>query len=269
MIALFLLLFAPPEETLSAAEIMRRVAENQERSESARAQYVYRQNAMVRLLRTNGKLSREEKHEYVVTPTPKGIEKKMVKFEGQYEEKGKLHPYDQPGFEHKDTDLDAELATDLIEDLTNDDESKDGVDADLFPLTKKAQADKVFTLRGTSKHRGRQVYRIGFEPIDKSDFGWTGEALVDAEEFQPVFLQTKLSRGLPMAVKVLLGTNLKQLGFSLSYNRVAPGVWFPVSYGTEFRIDAFWFYKRNITFSMANSDFRKTDVSSTIDFTTK
>ena len=63
-----------------------------------------------------------------------------------------------------------------------------------------------------------------------------------------------------------MGINLRQLGFSLNYQRVSDGVWFPATYGTEFRITVFWGYKRTITLSMENTDFRKTDAQSTVQF---
>jgi hypothetical protein len=56
------------------------------------------------------------------------------------------------------------------------------------------------------------------------------------------------------------------VGFQLTYQRVAPGVWFPVSYGTEFYLKLFHLYKRTITLSMVNSDFRQVSSDSTIRF---
>ncbi len=71
---------------------------------------------------------------------------------------------------------------------------------------------------------------------------------------------------MPLAVKLVLGTNIRQLGFSVSYIRVAEGVWFPASYGTEFRLDLFWGYKRTITMSLESSGFKKTDAASKIEY---
>lgn len=50
-----------------AAEIMRRVSANLDRSEAARAHYVYDQDVFVRLQRANGKLAREESRQYTAT----------------------------------------------------------------------------------------------------------------------------------------------------------------------------------------------------------
>ena len=69
-------------ETPDAAEIMRRVAENQNRAE-ARASWVFDQNVFVRLQRPGGKLAREETRKYVVVPTEKGARRKIVSVEGK------------------------------------------------------------------------------------------------------------------------------------------------------------------------------------------
>jgi hypothetical protein len=259
---------APANE--SADEIMAKVAENQERAHEARSRFVYKQDIVGRLIRgSGGKLSREERREYTVTPEAKGQNKELTRFEGKYEKGGKLYPYDKPGFQYKDTDIDGDLLSDLIDDLVNEKNSKDGLETDVFPLRKDKLREYKFKLEEKRLLKGRQVYRISFKPQNKDDFGWAGEVMVDAEEYQPVTVHSKLSRGIPMAVKILLGTDIKQLGFSLDYQRVDDGVWFPVSYGTEFYIRAVFFYARTITMSMKNSDFRATDVQSQITYSDK
>ena len=74
---------------------------------------------------------------------------------------------------------------------------------------------------------------------------------------------------MPLVVKTLLGTNIKGLGFSVSYEKFADGVWFPVSYGGEFDVRAVFFYKRTMAISMVNTDFRRTDVKSEIAYATE
>ncbi len=75
---------------------------------------------------------------------------------------------------------------------------------------------------------------------------------------------TSMAWKMPAAVRILLGTNIKGLGFSLSYRKVADGVWFPVSYGGEFEVTGLFFYKRTMSISLANSGFRHADVTSQI-----
>jgi hypothetical protein len=77
---------------------------------------------------------------------------------------------------------------------------------------------------------------------------------------------TRLARAVPFVVRTLLGTNLKHLGFKLTYQRVDKGVWFPASYGGEFDLGAVFFYKRRIGISMRNSGFQRTEVESTVSY---
>ena len=72
---------APP----TVQEIMTRVAANQDRAQEMRSAFVYHQDLLLRFLRGNGKTAREEEREYSVTPTPRGTEKQLTRFEGRYE----------------------------------------------------------------------------------------------------------------------------------------------------------------------------------------
>jgi hypothetical protein len=44
------------------------------------------------------------------------------------------------------------------------------------------------------------------------------------------------------------------------------GIWFPASFGGEFEVRAVFFYKRTISVNLKNSDFRRTEVNSTLAF---
>lgn len=254
------------------AEIMARVGENQERASSLRKEFVFHQKQLLRLNRGNGKVAREEKREYQVSPGAKHTEKELTSFEGRYEYKGKYIPYDRPGYTYKDMDIDGELIDDLSGDLTDDRHSRDGISCDLFPLTAGQQHKYNFKLLGTESYRGREVYRVAFDPkphqeIDEA--AWKGEALIDAAEYQPVSVHTKLALKIPTAVKTLLGTDIKGLGFSVTYQKFDEGVWFPVSYGGEFEVRAVFFYKRTIAVNMVNSDFRRANVTSNVTYVTE
>ena len=251
----------------SVDQIMAQVAENQARAQEMRRAYVYNQKILARFNRTNGKLSREEKLEYVVTPTPDGIEKKLTHFEGKARHKGQLVSYDEPGKELGGIDIDGGLIQDFVKDMTGDKESKDGIGHDLFPLTAKEQEKYIFTLKGTEAYRGRSVYRVEFRPKPHTeDADWKGEALIDVAERQPLLVSTKFATRIPVAVKVLLGTDIKGLGFSVTYAKFDEGLWFPVSYGGEFHVRAVFFYARNMSISMVNSGFERAKVSSRIEY---
>ena len=254
-----------------AATIMAKVTANVEKAEEARRFYVYRQHVRSSLIRTSGEISRREKREYSAVPTDTRTRKQLVSFEGEYRIGKEMIPYSKPGFQYKDTDIDGDLIDDLTDDLVNDKSARDGIPHSLFPLLTKDLRLYRFTMQGQTKVGDRPAWQIAFEPIkgkDSEEHGemrpWRGEIWVDTEEFQPVRIQTQLAFRIPWGVRVFLGTNLRQTGFSLTYRRVADNVWFPATYGTEFRVDALWFYKRTIVLSMENSDFQKTDVDSTV-----
>ena len=255
---------APPLE-----EILGRLADSQERAVEARKSVVYRQTVHTRILRGGGKLAREEKREYTVTPSEASTSKDLVHLEGRYEKGGKLLPYSDPKFRHKNVDLDGELTESLTDDLVNDKDSRDGISKDMFPLTRREQEHYEFKLAGTRKVAGVDAYVLKFEPAtDEAEEGrpWSGEVLVHPEEFQPLAVTTNLGKVIPGWVKVVFGIDLKQLGFSLTYRRVADGLWFPATYGTEFGLRLFFGYSRTITMSMENSDFRLATAESTITY---
>lgn len=249
-------------------QIMARVAQNQARAQDMRRAYIYNQKILARFHRTNGKLAREERSEFVVTPTPEGIDKKLTHFEGKMERSGKLVAYDEPGKEMKNLDIDGDLIRDMVNDMTADKESKDGIAHDLFPLTAAEQEKYDYTLEGKEEYRGRPVYHISFRPKPHVDADWKGDALIDAAECQPIVVNTKLAFRIPMAVKILLGTDVKGLGFTVTYEKFGDGVWFPVSYGGEFHVRAVFFYARNMSISMENSGFTRAKVSSKIAYDT-
>jgi len=274
-IALAVLTWYAAEHPEAPEVIMAKVAQNQDRAQEMRKAFVYHQSLLIRFKRGNGKLAREEQREYTVTPSEKGFKKDLVNFTGKYEKSGKLFEYNEPGFEYKGVDIDGELANEFANDLANDKESRDGITNDLFALTGEKQKKYTFKFEGKENYRGTEVYRITFKPkkaslfdCDENDEGgcWAGEALIDTKEYQPVLVTSWLAKSVPMAVQVLLGTNIKHLGFKVPYQKFADGLWFPVTYGGEFYVRGVFFYKRTIAISVVNSGFQKSDVTSTVSF---
>lgn len=258
-------------ETPSVESIMSKVAINQAKSQEMRAEFVYNQKQLLRMVRSSGKLAREEWREYTVLPAFRGVKKQLTKFEGKYWQHNTSVAYDKPGFQYKGLDIDGQLIDGLSNDMTNDEQSRDGIEHDLFPLTYHQQLKYNFHLVRTEQYHARAVYRVAFEPkrlphladADENDEAiWKGEALIDAAEFQPVSVNSTMALKIPAAVRILLGTDVKGLGFSLSYEKFADGIWFPVSYGGEFYVRGLFFYKRTMTVSLVNSDFRRVDVTS-------
>lgn len=248
-------------------ETLRRVAENQEKAVAARLSIVYTQETRTRLMRGGSKLAREEKRRYTVTPTATASEKKLDFFEGRYRKGGELLPYTDPKFRYKGLDIDGDMVENMTDDMVNDKESRDGIPRNLFPLTAKEQGHYTFQLAGVQKVNGTDAIRLTFEPKkDQDEREWAGEVLVDPVEFQPIRVVTKFASNIPWAVKVFLGVNIRQLGFTVTYRKVAEELWFPISYGTEFHLRVLFGYARTIILSLDNHDFRRTSADSSIQF---
>ncbi len=257
-------------QTPDVESIMSQVAINQARAHDLHSQYVYTQKQLLRFVRSNGKIAREERREYVVTPRLHRVKKDLVHFEGRYQDGARFVPFEKPGFEHKSLDLDAELLNDMSQDMTNDRKAADGISRDLFPLTYHQQLKYTFKLLGSETYQGREVYRVSFTPKPHmEDANWKGTALIDKTELQPVMVTTDLAFKMPLLVKTLLGTNIKGLGFTLTYQKFEDGVWFPVTYGGEFEVRGLFLYRRTMSISMTNSDFHKLDVNSNIAYLTE
>lgn len=249
-------------ERLTADEIMAKVAANQDRSEALRKEFVYRQHVHILTHKPGGKMLREETADYDVTPMPDGTEKKLQKLTGRYLVKGKYEAFEGEPVPAQDS-LDGDLIKNFRDDLAND-KSKDGLAKDLFPLTSEEQKEYQMELLGQETQDGRAVYHIGFKPKDKDEMTWAGEAYIDAAEFEPVRVFTKLSRRMPFMIRTMLGTDLPGIGFNVVYARQEDGVWFPSTFGTEFRIRALFFINREVSVSLENSAFERAKVKSKV-----
>jgi len=274
---------AQPEiqnETPNADDIMARVAANQDRSEALRKEYVYRQHIHIVTHKPNSRMMREETADYDVVPLSDGIQKRLKLLTGRYWNKGKYVDFQgdpapiinnrtDPDLidnlrNREPTPLTGTTDADLIHYLRNyllDDKSKDGVAHALFPLTFDVQKDYVFKLLGQEVEEGRKVYHIAFTPKDTEELAWEGEAFIDAAEFQPVRVFTRLSGHIPVLVRTMW-FDLPGFGFNVVYRRQQDGVWFPSSFGTEFKVHAgpIFFFNRDVSISMKNSGFEHTHV---------
>ena len=260
------------ERSLTAAEIMERVAVNQDRAESERNHYVYVQHARV-VSRKGKTIMCEEITDSRVTPSSNGSHIELLKLDGRLLKKGQYVAYSTPleknaaakkdPDEFHDDDIDRDLVENMRRDLTND-KTKDGIASRLFPLTSKDQSGYSFRLIGREQKNGRDVFHIFFEPKDKNDYTWKGDAYIDATAYQPVVVTTAMSRKMPFAVRTFMGTNLPGLGFTVVYAPQPDGVWFPVSFGTEFKIHVLFLFNREIIVDAQNRSFEKTHVTSQI-----
>jgi hypothetical protein len=250
----------PNPAGLTAKAIMARVAANQDRSEALRKQYVYKQHIHILTHKPGGKLMREETADYNVVPTPDGTKKRLTLLTGRYWHKGRYEQFTGEPTPQEDS-FDGDLINDLRDDLS-DDTAKDGLARRWFPLTSEEQNDYAFTLLGQEVQQGRSVYHISFQPKDKDDAPWAGEAYIDAAEFEPVRMFTKLAERIPLMIRTLLGIDVPGVGFNVVYQRQPDGAWFPATLGTEFRIRAAFVIHRQVSVSLENSAFEHTHVVS-------
>ena len=249
--------------SITADDIMKRVADNQDRAQTERHNYIYDQHVRVDVRYKSGKLGAEEIADYTVTPSPKSVDRKRTRFHGRYLKKGSYAEVDaQP----KDEGGINGLLAGSFRDSGFDKESKDGLDKEFFPLTTEEQKDLRFELIGEQEIAGRKAFCIRFGPKKPHDITWAGEALIDEEDFQPASVYTRLSRKLPLAVRTLLGTDVPGLGFNVHYRRLDKDIWFPDSFGTEFRLKAVFFIDRTITVSLENKNFKRTTAESQITY---
>ena len=253
---------AASPKTLTAQEIMATVAANQDRSEQARKQYVYSQRIHVVTRKTNGKMMREETTDYHMVPQANKTQRNLQKLTGKYWRKGKYIEFAGEPVPEADS-MDAELVRNMRDDLMEP-KTKDGFGKNQFPFSSKKLPDYSFKLVGRETFQGRDAYRISFVPADKTEYDWAGEAYIDAADFEPIYVYTKLSRKLPFAVRTLLGTDVPGVGYSLHYEKQPGGVWFPKTYGTEFGLHVLFFLNREISVSLDNKDFQQTHVETKI-----
>jgi len=274
---LFLAFSWPALGADDGAVIMAKVVANVEKAADSRRQFLYHQAVTTNLVRPNGQISRKENRQYEVFPSENATEKKLISLRGEARQGKTVTTYGEAGYKKKNLDIDGDLMRDLTSDLVDEKKSRDGIPASLFPLRAKDLDGYRFTLKEEFEYQGRRTYKILFEPNGKHSCvniggddddcegaSWKGELWIDVEELQPARIFTEQAFRVPWGVKVFLGTNIQRSGFSVSYQRVAENVWFPASYGTEFRFNALWGYRRTVTLSLESSGFQKTDIASKI-----
>ena len=261
---------------------------DQDRAEAERSHFVYVQH--VRALSRKGKTVRcEEITDARVTPSDKGSHQELLKLDGRLFVRGKYVTYStlpdpkekavDASPDNKDENLHANIRSeddnekmdrDLIENLRHnllDADSKDGVAAGLFPLTSKAAPHYIYRLLGRELRNGRDAFHISFTPKD-DEYDWKGDAWIDTTAYEPIVVRTKLDKDIPFAVRLLLGTSLPGLGFTVIYapqpTNTPDALWFPSSFGTEFKMNILFFLHRTIVLDAQNREFEKTHVKSTI-----
>ena len=216
---------------------MARVAANQAKSVEARKQFVYRQQELVAMHQSNGKMTCKQRREYTVTPMADSIERRLVNPPEKNGDVGRCN-VDLSGSSGENLSIKHGERRRLFQHVAWKDEGWGA--ARSFP----AYGGRTARLRIQAR-RHRNVCRAqglsrDVPPNKRKDASgnqgyWKGEALIDVEEFQPVRVITDLTVGIPLPVRILLGTNVHGIGFTVSYQRLADGVWFPSGFGGSFR----------------------------------
>jgi len=232
--------------------------------------YVYVQHARV-LSRKGKTVMCEEVTDSRIVPTANGSNVELLKLDGKQWIKNHYATYttlqNKKESVEKDEIWDDDMDRDLVENMRSNltkDKSRDGLAARLFPLTSKNQESYEYRLIGRERMNGREVFHIRFQPKDKNEYTWKGDAFIDATQFEPVVISTTMARKLPFVARTLLGTNLPGLGFSVVYAPQPDGVWFPVSFGSEFGLRVLFLIHRTIVIDAQNRDFEKTHVTTRV-----
>ena len=90
--------------------------------------------------------------------------------------------------------------------------------------------------------------------------------LVNAQKIQPVLVTSHQTKNLPMAVKIVLDTNIRKTRFKITYKNFGDGLWFPEKYGGELEFRVLFGYARKVSISMLNSDLKRANVASSVKF---
>ena len=237
------------DDPSSVENIMARVGANQDRIEKLRSDYHCKEHIRVVTRKRNGRVMREETADYESVSTATGPQVQLRSLTGRYWHNGKYEDFNgEPVPDPKSWD--ADYIHDVRRCLTA--ESTCPGAPHLFPLTTEEQNKYDFHLIGQETWKGRKTYRVGFAPKSKEMYAWAGEAFIDANDFQPIRIFTKLSRNLPFVVRAM-GTNIAGFGYELDYHRDESGNWFPAAYGTEYELRLFFHINRTITVSMDTS----------------
>lgn len=235
-------------DTLPVETIMANVAVNQDRSEAARKQYRSDERIHVITSKPGGNVMRDETAEYEILPAETGAQVRLRSISGRYWHKGKYEDFTGEPVPEPNS-WDGDYIRDVRACLAGE-KSRCGPAPMLFPLTGEQQQQYEFRLVRRETLRGRDVYHVGFAPKDRKSFGWTGEALIDAIDFQPVRVFTNMSQTVPFMMRSALGTEMSGFGYNIEYTRQADGNWLPASYGMEYRFRLFFHINRTVGVTM-------------------
>jgi hypothetical protein len=59
---------------------------------------------------------------------------------------------------------------------------------------------------------------------------------------------------------------VQHVGFKVTYKKFEDGVWFPVTYGGEFKFRVLFMYAREVGIGLINSDFKRAGAESSVTY---
>ena len=156
--------------------------------------------------------------------------------------------------------------------MMHDKNGKDGIANDLFPLTYHRQLKYDFKLVKEETYQGSKVYRVRFEPKQKPKLGdlddggaiWKGEALIDAEEYQPIRVSTEMAWKMPLRRQDAAGHQPPRGGVHGDVSEIRGRPLVPGELRRRVRVARRVLLSSDDDVNMTNSDFRRTDVTSNI-----
>jgi len=102
------------------------------------------------------------------------------------------------------------------------------------------------------------VYHIGFAPQIRDPLIFSGDALIDVGDFQPVRVFAKLTRRVLFVMRTPLGTDYSGFGYNIEYKRLQDGNYVPTSYGAVCKLRLLFHINRTLSISV-DTYFEKAD----------
>ena len=243
---------------------MAKVAANQDRSEQARKQYVYRQHIHVVTRKTNGKLMREETTDYQMVPQADKTHRQLEKLTGKYWDKHKYiefsgepcprhgQPRCRPGQGHARRPDRTEVERRIrAEPVSVFDEEAARLHASSWLVVRRSK-DTMPTASALRRPT-------------RAEYDWAGEAYIDAADFEPIYVYTKLSRKLPFAVQNACWAptfRASDTACVTKSSRAECG--FRRLTAPSLRLHVLFFLNREMMVSLDNKDFQQTHVETKI-----
>jgi len=221
----------PPASPLPIGEILRRVAENQEKATPPAPA----SSTTIRPHPPPPRAANSPARRNASTPSPhRQRHRKGTPQVDALREARQTPPYTDPKFRHRDSTSTANWPNPCTDDLVNDKNSRDGLSRDMFPLTATEQRHYTFRFDGYQAVGDVQAIRSPSHPSNaRKTPPKTRTAAPGPAPCSSTPMSSSPSPSPPNSAKSYpagqgrLGINLKQLGLQPQYRKVAGGLGSP------------------------------------------